>query len=99
MITFYRSASIAPGKNSSSFAFAQEIVRYIKEKTGTTVKVAVPVGGNPNRIAWSVQYENLGELEVQLSTLMGDAKYMDLVAKSADNFIAGSIHDEIWRSL
>ena len=99
MITFYRSASIAPGKNSSTFAFAHEIASYIKDKTGVTVKVAVPVGGNPNRIAWSVQYENLGALEAQQIKLMADAKYMEIVAKSADNFIAGSVRDEIWRSI
>jgi len=28
---------------------------------------------------------------------MLDQKYMELIAKSADNFIAGSLHDEIWR--
>jgi hypothetical protein len=31
--------------------------------------------------------------------LMLDQKYMGLVAKSAKNFIPGSLHDEIWRLL
>jgi hypothetical protein len=99
MITLYRSASIAPGKTASSYAFAHEIAGYIKDKTGSTVKVAVPVGGNPNRVVWSLQYDNLGALEAQQTKLMADSKYMDMVARASDNFIAGSVHDEIWRAI
>ena len=99
MITLYRSASIAPGKNASTYAFAHEMAAYVKDKTGSTVKVAVPVGGNPNRIVWSLQYDNLGALETQQTKLMADTKYMDMVAKGSDNFIPGSVHDEIWRAI
>lgn len=99
MITLYRSASIAPGKNTSTYAFAHEVAAYIKDTTGSVVKVAVPVGGNPNRIAWSLQYDNLGALEAQQTKLMADTKYMNMVAKGSENFIAGSVHDEIWRAI
>jgi hypothetical protein len=99
MITLYRSASIAPGKNTRAYAFAHEMVGYIKDKTGHVVKVAVPMAGNPNRVAWSVQYANLGELETHHTKLMADTKYMDLVSKNADNFIAGSVCDEVWRAI
>jgi hypothetical protein len=99
MITLYRSASIAQGKTGSTLVFAKEIAAYIKDKTGTDVQVAIPIGGNPNRIGWSGRYENLGALETMQMKLMADPKYMELVAKGADNFIAGSVHDEIWRSL
>jgi hypothetical protein len=30
---------------------------------------------------------------------MADTKYMDLVSKYADNFIAGSVCDEVWRAI
>ena len=33
------------------------------------------------------------------SKVLADKQYLELVARSADNFIAGSIHDEIWRAL
>jgi hypothetical protein len=99
MIAFYRSASIAQGKVGSALAFSREIAAYIKDKTGVEVHVAVPIGGNPNRVGWSARYENLGALETQQVKLMSDPKYMELVAKGSDNFIPGSVRDEIWRGL
>jgi hypothetical protein len=99
MIAFYRSASIAQGKMGSAIAFAKEISAYIKNKNKTEILVALPVGGNPNRIGWSTQYENLGDMESKLNQLMADPKYMEMVAKGSDNFIAGSVRDEIWRTV
>ena len=99
MIAFYRSASIAPGKVGSSLAFAKEIAAFIKDKTGVEVSVAVPVGGNPNRIGWAARYENLAAMDAAQTQLLGDAKYMEMVARGAENFIAGSVRDEIWRSV
>jgi hypothetical protein len=99
MISFYRSAGVAPGKNASALLFAREVVAYIKETVGIEVHIAVPVGGNPNRIGFAVRYENLSALEATQVKLTSDSKYMELTAKGAENFVAGSFHDEIWRVL
>lgn len=99
MIGLYRTAAIASGKNASAMAFAAQIASYIKEKTSVEVRVAIPIGGNPNRVAWSVLYENLGAMEKHMGALLGDSKYIEMIAKGSDNFIAGSVHDEIWRAL
>lgn len=99
MIAFYRSASIATGKMPSAMAFAKEVSAYVKDKIGVEVSIAVPLGGNPNRIGWSSRYENLGALETGWNKLLADPKYMEMVSKGAENFIAGSVHDEIWRTL
>ena len=99
MIAFYRSACIATGKQGSAMTFAREIAAYIKDKHGVDVQVGIPIGGNPNRGGWSVRYDSLTALEVSQTKMLADQKYMDLVARGADNFIAGSVHDEIWRML
>ena len=99
MIAFYRSACIAPGKGGSAMTFARETAAYIKDKHGVDVQVGIPVGGNPNRVGWSVRYESLAALEVSQTKMLADQKYMDMVARGADNFIGGSVHDEIWRIL
>jgi hypothetical protein len=75
------------------------VASYIKAKSGLEVKIAMPVGGNPNRISWYVQYESLAVLEDTQVRLMQDQKYMEMIARAADNFIAGSVQDEIWRQL
>ena len=99
MIAFYRSASIAQGKVASALAFAKEISAHIKDKAGVDVSIAVPIGGNPNRIAYVSTYPNLAEFEAASTKLVADADYQKLVAANAANTIPGSVHDELWRSL
>jgi hypothetical protein len=96
MIAFYRSANIAGGKMGEALAFAKEIAAYIKDQTGAEVSVALPIGGNPNRVGWSVQYDDLAALEEMNTKLMADPKYMELVASNSGNFVEGSVRDEIW---
>jgi hypothetical protein len=91
MIHFHRSGSIAPGKTAAALSFAREVSAYIK--------IGMPIGGNPNRIGWFLQYENLAALEDTQGKLLQDQKYMELIAAAAANFIPGSMHDEIWRVL
>lgn len=97
MIVFTRTANIAPGQTLSAMVFAREIVGYIKKTTGVQLEVMVPVGGNPNRVAWTTRYENLGSFEQFQSAVSADMTYLQMVAGGADNFIAGSVEDAIWK--
>ena len=99
MITFYRSATILPGKTPQAIAFAKKIAEYVKKSTGLDLHVGVPIGGNPSRIGWSASYESLAALEAQQTKMTSDAKYWEMVNKSADLFAPGSLHDEMWRSI
>ena len=97
MIAFYRTASIAPGKLTSSLAFAKEIAAYITATTGATLSVAMPIGGNPNRVGWSTSFESLADFDAMMTSLMSDPTYVQMVVSGADNFIPGTVRDEIWR--
>ncbi len=99
MITFYRNAVILPGKTPKAIEWAKAVAAHIKKTTGVEVHVGVPVGGNPNRIGWSVGYESLAALEAQMAKMTADPKYWDLVNKGSDLVMAGSVHDEMWRSI
>ena len=99
MIRFVRSASIAPGKFADSVAFAKQISEFIKRQFGIQVEVMMPVGGNPQRIAWRAEYENLAALDAAQTRMLTDREYLDLVAKGSNNFIAGSVNDVIWRTI
>ena len=99
MIEFHRVATIANGKIPGALAFAHEISAYLKDAHGIEVAVAMPVGGNPHRIGWSSHYENLAAMEAKQTGYMSDPKFMDMLAKSADLFISGSVHDEVWKIL
>jgi hypothetical protein len=99
MITIIRSAAIAPGKTGDAIAFAKTIAKYIEEKYGTKLQLLMPIGGNPNRIAWLGHYESLAQWETLATKATTDAEYMALIVNNAPTFLPGSVHDEIWRSI
>lgn len=99
MIYFLRSATIAQGKMADAISFAREIAAFIKKKMGLTVSIGMPVGGQASRIGWFVEYENLAQLDEMQTKLLQDPEYLALVTKGADNFVAGSLQDNIWRIL
>ncbi len=99
MITFVRTVSIAPGKLAEIMEFSHKVVKHVKDKHGLPIQLIMPIGGNPNRIAYVTTYPSLAEFEAASTKLTTDADYQKLVAANAANVIPGSVHDEIWRSL
>jgi len=98
MISFVRTGSIAPGKGAQAIAFAQKIVAYWKSNYDQDIELLRPIGGNPNRIAFTSSYKDLAEFERVLNKSSADPKYMELLASGAECWIAGSINDEMWRT-
>ncbi len=99
MILFARTASIAPGKNAEAMAFGQEICSYVKDLIGVDVEMYTPIGGNPLRIGWVGNYDNLQALEDTLEKLAGDSGYNNRIEEAGSLFIAGSMEDVIWKSV
>ncbi len=99
MIAFNRIASIAPGKTTNAIAFAHQIAAYMKEAYKVELEISLPIGGNPQRIAWSSRYKDLAAFDAVGSKLLTDKHYWEVVGKGSDNFIAGSIQDSIWRTI
>ena len=98
MIAFNRTANIAPGKTASAIGFAHEIAAYMKSAYEVDLEVLLPIGGNPQRIAWSTRYKNLAALETVNEKILADKQYWTMVGKSSDNFLPGSVRDSIWRT-
>ena len=96
MIVFVRTADIARGKTGDAVAFAHKVAGYIKEKQGVEVQILMPVAGNPLRVAWTARYDGLADVEDMLGKLMGDQDYMNMVKEGSDNFIEGSVNDQLW---
>lgn len=99
MIAFYLNVSIAAGKVGRAVAFAKQIAQYVKDKHGLDLSIAMPVAGNPNRIGWAARYESLAAFETTMNAVNADPGYLEMVAKGSENFIPGTAHDEIWRTL
>lgn len=99
MIAFVRAASIKPGKQVAAMTFAKEISAYLKGSLHMDVEVLRPIGGDPQRVAWSTRYADLAAFEVLSTKMLADAKYWELVNGAADCFIAGSTRDALWQTL
>jgi len=99
MITFVRTCAIAPGKGAAALAFAGRIVAHWRDSYDREIEVLRPVAGNPGRLTFVGRYTDLAEFDASALRSMTDAKYQELLAGGADLFIAGSVHDEIWRSV
>ena len=99
MISFVRTGAIAPGKAAAAFAFAQKIVAYWRSNYDREIEILRPVAGNPNRVSFVGRYKDLAEFDAVATKSLADPKYLELLLTGADLFIAGSINDEIWRSI
>jgi hypothetical protein len=99
MIAFVRSAGIAPGKTGAMMAFAKEMSSYINSHFGVEVTVLTPIGGNPQRVAWSVRYQDLAALQATMNKMTADKGYWELSNKNVDCFVPGSLNDAIWQEV
>lgn len=99
MITYVRTASIAPGKTTEALAFAHNIAKLVDKLTGVKVGVSMPVGGNPFRIAWVSAEPSLAAVEATWAKLLSSADFMKASEGGAAFFLPGSAHDQMWRSV
>ena len=99
MITWIRSAAIAPGKTSEAFAFVRRARTLIAEKHGIDIAISRPLAGNPTRIFWSSVHADLASYARDHQTINTDTEFQQMLGEVALCFIAGSTHDEILQSL
>ena len=99
MIVFVHTANINPGRQASALEFAKAVTAHLKQHHDQQVEVLLPVGGNPQRMAWSSSYKNLAEMEAVRDKLAVDTAYWALLEKYSADFQAGSMNDAIWKTL
>ncbi len=99
MISFMRTASIAPGKTAEALAFAHQITKFLDQKYTMKIAICLPVGGNPHRLGWHTMYASLADLETTMTKIMADPEYLAMIAAAAPNLLPGSTFDDIWRVL
>lgn len=99
MITMRRTGTF-PAKNFAAvLAWGREICAYSKSKFGVETTLQIPIGGNPNRICFVMNFENLASVEQAMQKSMSDPKFMEMNAKGSDICIVGSAVDELWTSV
>jgi hypothetical protein len=81
---------------AGAMAYANELKTQVKATAGVDLKIAIPVGGNPHRIAWLSTHENLAQLDTVTQKLLADQKYQELLKKGAGIVVPESVFDDIW---
>ena len=99
MITFVRTAVIAPGKTHEAMTFAHEVAKMVEAKVGIKDTVMVPIGGNPGRISFVTSYDNLAAFEAASLKLLADPEYMKFTESNMQYFLPGTWHDELWYTM
>lgn len=97
MFTYIRTNSMAPGKWAQAMTFAHDVARHMNALLGVDVEVSVPIGGDPNQVAWTVRYESLAAMQAASDKLMSDAKYREMMVRAADCFMPAAGRDALWR--
>jgi hypothetical protein len=98
MIAFVRVACVKPGKQGAAMAFAKEVSAFLKGNYHLDLEVLRPIGGNPQRIAWSTRYADMTAMDTITNKFLADPKYWELLNSASECFIAGATRDEIWQT-
>ncbi len=99
MISLHRTACVKSGMMAVAVGIAREFVPLLKKVAGVDARVEMPVGGNPWRIRWTVQYADMNAMQVANAKLVANADYQALLAKIAEYLLSGASTDEVWNVL
>lgn len=56
MISFHRTACVKSGMMADAMGVAREFIAVLKKVTNVDARLEMPIGGNPWRIRWSIQF-------------------------------------------
>ena len=104
MIHYRRTKQIAPGRQADAVARAHEAVAIYKKASGVTIRVSVVTTGTLGRAGVSADFESMGTMEAAGAKANAHPDWIALMAKhdqevhdGMNRFVAGTMHDEIWR--
>jgi hypothetical protein len=91
-----RTVGISGGRTAAAIAAYREWQQYHKAN-GVEYEVQLPFGGDASRLALAARYGSAADVQAYFQKIMSDPVFLDSLAKHAQNFIAGTARDEIWR--
>lgn len=101
MIISVLSGRVKMGKFAECAQFSKELSDYISERYPDKPKPGsfVQIFGPANTLYFTTSYENLAQLEQHQQQLQQDEEYKNLIKKSADLFVEGSLTSLALKSL
>lgn len=99
MIHFQRTACVKSGVLPQALGVAREFAASAERIAGVDLQVTTPVGGNPWRIRWQMQFPDLNTMDKAFAAMFADPGYVALLGKIGEYLISGASVDEIWREM
>lgn len=100
MIYFHRQAVVSPGRLREALRFAAEATAYLNSVLPEVNATAgVGIGGQTGTMYWRAEYADLAALERAQTQLFADDAFQALLVKGAELFLAGSMKDDVIKSL
>lgn len=99
MIIWIRSAAVAQGKMGEAIGFVKKTSAHVQQKHNIAITVSRPIAGNPTRIFWSSQHDDLQAYERDHRTINSDMEFVKMMGEGAQLFIGGTTHDEILQTI
>ena len=99
MIRLERSVRTKPGKMGEALAWANEIAKYINDRSpdGNDVLVFNQMFGDVGAVGWFLDTANLNDLSVLMGDLAADQEYWAVVNKGADLVVEATAQDRLWQ--
>jgi hypothetical protein len=98
MIRLQRTMKVKRGKHATEWA--QELTEYVNAVIGKPlVGLFRPRFGNPSILYWTVDFEDVAALEAWRKKVGSDTGYRELMNKSFDIIIDGTVEDTVLESL
>lgn len=99
MITWIRSAAIASGQAQQAFAFVKKAAKLVEDKHGIKIVISRPLAGNPTRIFWYAQHDDLQAYERDHTKINTDGEFLQMLGEHSHCFIPGTTHDEVLQGI
>ena len=99
-IRFHRTLQIIPGKQAEAAQASKATEQYLNSNSSEgTYTVYTEMFDNGGQVHWFSDYKDLATLESAFNKLGSDQGYQALIAKSRQFYVAGGLHDTVYRKM
>ena len=100
MIRWQRSIRTARGRNNEAIQWAKEVTDYVNSIQPKHKAQAFSLRfGDLGTLVWQADFDDLAALDKFQQAIGADQGYWDLVTKSTELFIEGTVHDTVYETL
>jgi hypothetical protein len=100
MIRFQRAARMSRARQQEAIPWAKEVAEFLNRKyPEAEFQAFTSRFGDIARVVWQADFADLAALDAYMQKIVADQEYWELVGRTGDLFIEGSIEDTVLGSI